>query len=205
MFPKAKNMESSFRMIRMTCAVVVVGSFGFAGYAFYAASALEARAQQKIYILSSGKVLEALASDRRDNLPAEARDHIRTFHELFFDLDPDDKVISQNLSRALYMADRSAQRVTENLTESGFYSNLISGNMSERLRIDSIHLDTMSVPFYFRLYGVETITRTTSVVTRDLVTEGYLRMVMRSDNNPHGFLIERWAILSNRDLKVEAR
>jgi hypothetical protein len=43
------------------------------------------------------------------------------------------------------------------------------------------------------------------VVTRDLVTEGWLREVNRSDNNPHGFLIERWAIIENRDLKVEQR
>jgi hypothetical protein len=37
------------------------------------------------------------------------------------------------------------------------------------------------------------------------VTEGWLRNTSRSDNNPHGFLIERWAILDNRDLKVEGR
>jgi hypothetical protein len=42
-------------------------------------------------------------------------------------------------------------------------------------------------------------------VTRDLVTEGWLRNISRSDNNPHGFLIERWNTIDNRDLKVENR
>jgi conjugative transposon TraK protein len=150
-------------------------------------------------------VLEALASERKDNVPVEARDHIRMFHDWFFSLDPDEKVINNNLSRSLYLADGSARRVYDNLKEAGYFDNVVSANISQRIFIDSIRLDTMNVPFYFRLYGEEKITRLTSIVTRELVTEGYLREVLRSDNNPHGLLIERWSILSNRDLKTEAR
>ena len=36
----------------------------------------------------------------------------------------------------------------------------------------------------------------------DKITEGFLRNVARSDNNPHGFLIERWRVLENKDLKT---
>lgn len=205
MFPKTKNIETSFRLIRLTCVVAMLGGFGFGCYAFYAASALIARSQQRVYILASGKVLEAMASDRRENLPVEARDHIRSFHELFFTMDPDEKVISGNVGRALYMADGSARRVYDNLKEAGYFDNLISANISVRVTIDSLMLDTMNMPFYFRLYGEETITRATSIVTRELLTEGYLRQVSRSDNNPHGFLIERWVILSNRDVKSVSR
>ena len=205
MLPKTRNIESSFRLIRLTCVVVIVGCLGFAGFAFYEATAAVNRAQERIYILSMGKVLEATAGDRRENVPVEARDHIRTFHWLFFTLDPDEKVIADNLGRALYLADGSADRVYKNLKESGYYAGTISGNVSQRVTVDSIRLDMRSYPFYFRLYGSETITRPTSIVTRELETEGYLREVSRSDNNPHGFLIERWVILSNRDVKTEAR
>jgi conjugative transposon TraK protein len=99
----------------------------------------------------------------------------------------------------------SAKRVYENLRESGYYSGIISANISQRLTIDSIRLELGSYPYYFRCYGQETIVRATSVVTRDMVTDGYLRDVSRSDNNSHGFLIERWTIIENRDLKVEQR
>jgi hypothetical protein len=51
----------------------------------------------------------------------------------------------------------------------------------------------------------EKLIRTTSIVTRSLITEGYLRNVERSDNNSHGFLIERGMILENKDLKIENR
>jgi len=53
--------------------------------------------------------------------------------------------------------------------------------------------------------GYAKIIRSTSIVTRDLLTEGWLRNINRSDNNPHGFLIERWNILENKDNKVEKR
>ena len=205
MFPKVRNIESSFRLIRMTCVVAVVGSFCFSGYVCYEANMSVSRAQQRVYVLSAGKVLEALASDRKENLPVEARDHVRTFHLLFFTLDPDEKVIEDNMGRALYLADATAKRAYTDLKESGYYGDVISANVSQRLQVDSIVLNTTYYPFYFRCYGVETITRKTSIVTRELVTEGYLREVSRSDNDPHGFLIERWTILSNRDLKTESR
>jgi conjugative transposon TraK protein len=200
-----RNLESSFRLIRGTCLVVIVGAFSLCGYMFFVAKEVVNRAQGRVYILANGKVLDAMASDRRENIPVEARDHVRTFHGLFFSLDPDEKVIEGNLNRALYLADGSAKRVYENLKESGYYANVISANISQRVTVDSVRLDMTNYPFYFRCYGQETIVRATSIVTRDLVTEGYLRDVSRSDNNPHGFLIERWSILENRDLRVEQR
>ena len=185
--------------------VVVIGAFGLCGYVFFAAGRTVTLAQGRIYILVNGKVLEALAGDRKDNIPAEARDHIRNFHQLFFTLDPDEKVINENLGKSLYLADGTARRVYDNMKESGYYAGVISANISQRLAIDSIRLDLTGYPYAFRCYGLETIVRTTSIVTRSLVTEGYLRNVSRSDNNPHGFLIERWTILENRDIKVEQR
>jgi len=57
-------------------------------------------------------------------------------------------------------------------------------------------------PYHFRCYATQSIIRTTSTVTRSLITEGDLRNVSRSDNNPHGFLIERWNTIENKDLKI---
>jgi conjugative transposon TraK protein len=205
MFPRTRNLESSFRLIRGTCVVVVVGAFGLCGYVFVVANQAVNCAQARVYILANGKALEAVAGDRKDNIPVEARDHIRNFHSLFFTLDPDEKVIGDNLNRALYLADGSAKRVYENLKESGYYAGVISANISQRVMPDSMVVDLSAYPYPFRYYGQETITRATSIVTRNLVTEGFLRDVLRSDNNPHGFLIERWIILENRDLKVEQR
>ena len=130
---------------------------------------------------------------------------IKTFHQYFFSLDPDEKVIQANISKALYLADGSAKKVYESLKENSYYADLISGNVSQEINVDSVAVIVSSYPFYFRCYATETITRPSTVTTRNLITEGYLRNVSRSDNNPHGFLIEKWNTIQNRDIKTLVR
>jgi conjugative transposon TraK protein len=205
MFQQLKNIDTAFRYVRGFCLLVVAGSFGLSCYAIYKTSAVMQESKQRLYILANGKILEAVAGERKENIPVEARDHIKTFHQYFFTLDPDDKVIQQNITRALYLADGSAKRTYDNFKENGYYANIISGNISQIITIDSIQVNVNRHPFYWRCYATEKIIRSTSIVTRNLITEGYLRTVSRSDNNPHGFLIERWNTIQNKDLKVETR
>ena len=205
MFTKAKNIETAFQQIRAICIISMLASFGFSGYVSYQSSKRIADAQNRIYILASGKAMEALSSDRRENIPVEARDHIKMFHFDFFTLDPDERVITTNIGRALYLADGSVKQLYDNLKETGYYAAVISGNISQEIAVDSVALNTQSYPFYFRCYSTQKIIRATSIVTRDLITEGYLREVSRSDNNPHGFLIERFNSIENKDLKIENR
>ncbi len=86
-FKSLKNIESSFKQIRMfgivflcLCAIVAVFSV-IKSYQFAEAQ------RQKIYILDEGKSLMlALSQDLSQNRPVEAREHIKRFHELFFTL-----------------------------------------------------------------------------------------------------------------------
>jgi len=205
MFPKTRNLETAFQHVRLFTMAVIAGSLLLGGFVVWQALRAIDRNQDRIYILESGKALVAMAGSRSENIPVEARDHIRTFHEAFFTLDPDEKVITAHLSKALYLADGSARRVYEGLKESGYYNGIIAGNISQEIVIDSVVLDMKGYPVPFRCYATEKIIRPTSLVTRNLITEGQLRYTSRSDNNPHGFLIERWAILDNHDLKIESR
>lgn len=205
MFKKAKNIDTAFQQVRLFCVMVITGCLGLTGYAIYQMVRAEAMANSRVYILANGKAIEALGMDRKDDIPVEARDHIKTFHHYFFSLDPDEKVIQSNIGRALYLADASVKRLYDNLRENNYYASIISGNISQQITVDSIRLDMNQYPFYFTCYGTEKIIRATSIVTRSLLTEGYLRNVTRSDNNPHGFLIERFNTLENKDITVEAR
>ena len=205
MFPKTKNLETAFQYIRLFTLIVIFGCFLMSAFVIWLSEKAVARMQDKVYVLAEGKALEAIAADRRENLPVEARDHIRNFHQDFFTLDPDEKVITANITKALYLADGSARRMYESLKENGYYSGVIAGNITERVVIDSIALEAGSYPMCFRCYATETIIRPSSLVTRSLVTEGWLRNTSRSDNNPHGFLIERWNTIDNRDVKIENR
>lgn len=205
MFRKMKNIDTAFKQVRLFSLAVIGLCLILTLFMAYKSYQLATQSHQRIFILANGKALEAYAADRKDNVPVEARDHVKMFHHYFFTLDPDDKVINSNLTKALYLADGSAKQQYDNLKENGYYTNLISGNISQEIQADSIIINTSDYPFHFRYKGVQKIIRPSTIVTRSLVTEGYLRNVSRSDNNSHGFLIERWKTLENADIKIENR
>ena len=205
MFQQLKNIDSAFKHVRSFSLLLIIACVVISSYSIYSAHDIVSKSEQKIFVLANGKALEAIASDRKDNIPVEARDHVKMFHLWFFSLDPDDKVIQTNISKALYLADGSAKRVYESLKENSYYTGIISGNVSQEIDVDSVSVDINSYPYYFRCFATQKIIRPSSVTTRSLITEGYLRNVTRSDNNPHGFLIERWTTIENKDLKTEKR
>lgn len=205
MFRQLKNIDTAFRQVRSFSIMVIIACVAISGYAVYSAHDTVSKSEQKIFVLANGKALEAIAADRKDNIPVEARDHVKMFHQWFFSLDPDDKVIQSNISKALYLADASAKKVYESLKENSYYTGIISGNVSQEINVDSVSVNTDQYPYYFRCFATQRIIRPSSITTRNLITEGSLRNVARSDNNPHGFLIERWTTIENKDLKTEKR
>jgi conjugative transposon TraK protein len=205
MFTKMKNIDTAFRYVRGFTMLIIVGCIVICCYILYKSFTTVTLMQDRVYILANGKALEAYASDRKDNVPVEAKDHVKTFHSYFFTLDPDDKVIKANVTKALYLADDSAKRIYDDLKENGYYSGIISGNISQNISIDSIQIDVNEYPYRFKCFAKQKIIRSTSIVSRSLTTQGNLRNVSRSDNNPHGFLIERWNTVENNDLSIENR
>ena len=205
MFQKAKNIDTAFGHFRAFTFTVLISATLFCCFTLHETLQKVEAAQSRVYILESGKILEAYASPRSENIPVEARDHIASFHRLFFTLDPDDKAIATSLAKALYLADGSAKKQYDALRESGYYTGIISGNISQQLLIDSIRVQTSVYPYTFHCTALQRIIRPTSIVTRRLVTQGALRSVSRSDNNPHGFLIEKWVTVENKDIGVQNR
>ncbi len=160
----------------------------------------------KIYVIANDKLVAATAIDRKEKLPVEIRDHVKTFHGLFFNLEPDEQLIKKQLTQSFYLADETAKDQYKLLNESGYYTGIVSGNISQRLNIDSVWVDMNTVPWYVKVFGKVSILRSTSVTTRSLITEAFVRDLQSiSDNNPHGFLLERWKIIENKDINVSVR
>lgn len=204
MFTKMKNIDTAFRYTRLFNLLFLAGCIILCCFMTYSMNKTLAENRGKVYVLVNGKLVEAIAMNR--DIPVEIRDHIRTFHSLFFTLSPDDKAIQAQITKALYLADGSARRIYQNMKEAGYYSNLISGNISQSIDIDSIELDMTNAPYRFRCRGRQLITRPTSILTRSIITQGYIRIgLVQSDNNNHGFLIERWEIIENQDIKTSSR
>ena len=88
-FKSLTNIESSFRRIRLMLAVFTGCCALVTGYALWSSYRFAERQREKIYVLDGGKsLMMALSQDLSQNRPAEAREHVRRFHELFFSLSP---------------------------------------------------------------------------------------------------------------------
>ncbi len=205
MFQQLKNIDSAFSHIKLFTLVTICACIALAGYAIYTSFMKTEAAMHRIYIIKDGKVLTATASLRAENISAEAKDHVTVFHHLFFTLSPEQSAITATISRALYLADHTAKEVYDDLHEKGYYNSVISGNVTQELVTDSVMIETSRYPYYFRYYGKQRIIRSSAIITRNLVTEGYLRDVDRTDNNSHGLLIEKWRTLQNDDLNFQKR
>lgn len=197
MFRQPKYIDSALRYIRGFTLWIITGCFVITGFSLYRYVQLVSADKQTIYVLADGAALAARPADRKAQLKIEARDHIKTFHRLFFSLDPDEAVINRHIAQALYLADASAKEAYDNLREQGYYARVVAGNISQRIQVDSIRLDLTETPVAFRCYATERIIRATRTRIRHLVTAGVLREVSRSDHNPHGLLIQRWHVITN--------
>ena len=172
-------------------------------YALWNSYSFAEAQRQKIYVLDGGKsLLLALSQDLSQNRPVEARDHIKRFHELFFTLSPDKDAIESNIQRALFLVDKSAFAYYKDLTEKGYYNRIISGNINQTISVDSVVCNFNHYPYQVAAYARQMIIRESNVTERSLVTRCNLINSVRSDNNPHGFIMENFEVVENRDLRV---
>lgn len=205
-FKSLTNIESAFRHLRLFSIVFLCACTVLTCYSVWRAYAFAEAQRQKIYVLDEGKSLMlALAQDLSQNRPVEAREHVRHFHELFFTLSPDKAAIESNIQRALYLADRTAFEHYRDLAEKGYYNRIISGNIHQRLVVDSVVCNFDRYPYDATTYARQSIIREKSITERSLITHGRLLNSQRSDNNPHGFILEGFRVIENRDLKTYDR
>lgn len=202
-FKSLNNIESSFKQLRLFSILFLVMCSGVMCFAVWKTYEFAEAQRQKIYVLDDGKSLMlALSQDLSQNRPVEAREHVKRFHELFFTLSPDKSAIEGNIQRALFLSDRSAFNHYRDLSEKGYYNRIISGNINQRVEIDSVVCNFNVYPYDAMTYGRQYIIREKNITERSLITSGKLQNSVRSDNNPHGFILEGFTVLENRDMRI---
>ncbi len=205
-FKSLKNIQTAFSQIRLYIIVFALLCVGITAYALYASYNFAREQREKIYVLDQGKSLMlALSQDASRNRPVEAREHVRRFHELFFSIAPDKDAIEQNMARAFALCDKSAFDYYKDLAEKGYFNSAISGNVNQRVEIDSIQCDFKVYPYAVTTYSRVFIVRPSNVTERSLITTCTLQNAVRSDNNPQGFLMEHFVVRENQDLQTYKR
>lgn len=204
-FRQLTHIETAFKSIRFFSILIVSLSLTITLLSVYFSYQAVRNADSRIYVLQGSAIGEARLSHRKEIIEVEARDHVRSFHHHFFTLSPDADAIDKSMQKAFYLADRSAKTSYDNLKENGYFSQLQAANISQSIEADSILINLGTDPLEFTYYGRQKIVRSSSLTERVLITKGRLREVPRSDHNPHGFLIEKWETISNRDIRTVPR
>lgn len=205
-FKTLRNIENSFRQIRLFAIVFAILCISVVGFAVWQSYRFAEDQRQKIYVLDNGKsLILALSQDASINRPVEAKEHVRRFHELFFTLAPEKNAIESNMKRAFNLADKSAFDYYKDLSEKGYYNRIISGNVQQRIEVDSVSCNFDIYPYSIRTYSKQFIIRSSNITKRSLVTSCYLLNSVRSDTNPQGFNIEKFAVLENKDIEIIER
>lgn len=205
-FKTLRNIESSFKQIRLFTFVFTVLCFAVVGVVVFKSYQFAEEQRQKIYVLDNGRsLMVALSQDMSINRPVEAREHVRRFHELLFTVAPDKNAIESNVKRAFDLADRSAYDYYKDLQEKGYYNRIISGNIQQRIEVDSVVADFDNYPYSVKTYARQFIIRSSNLTIRSLVTNCSLVNSVRSDSNPQGFTIEKFNVIENKDVETVER
>ncbi|MDQ1090467.1 conjugative transposon protein TraK [Siphonobacter sp. SORGH_AS_1065] len=192
-----KNLETTFQRNRSIALIVVLASVGLAMFSIWNAQTTQTASQQRIYILNNGAAVEALASTVQDNREAEAKFHLNRYHELIFNISPDQKSIEANAQKAFFLGDESVKIPFDLWQESNYYTNIINGNMIQKFQQDSIALNMRVFPYKAMVYGKITVTRPSGETIKSLVSSCDLVDINRSVNNPNGFLMKNYTVLKN--------
>ena len=198
-----KNIEKRIKINKTMAIATVIFAMVILIVGFSYSYKIVQDSRKSIYILDNGVPVLVKQTDELLNRPVECKAQVELFHRLFFTLAPDDEYINKNIDKALYLMDDSAKKERSNLTEKGWYNQIISSNATVSIQTDSINIDLNSKRFMY--YGTQMINRKTSLIIRKLITQGTFKDIPRTPNNAHGVLLENWNILDNTELSVKQK
>ena len=198
-----KNIEKRIKINKTMAIATVIFAIVIVIVGFSYSYKIVQDSRKSIYILDNGVPVLVKQTDELLNRPVEYKAQVELFHRLFFTLAPDDEYINKNIDKALYLMDDSAKKERSNLTEKGWYNQIISSNATVSIQTDSINIDLNSKRFMY--YGTQMINRKTSLIIRKLITQGTFKDIPRTPNNAHGVLLENWNILDNTELSFKQK
>ena len=198
-----KNLENKIKLVMILCILFLAGCVVISMGSIWTARTMVDDAQRKVYVLDGNVPILVNRSTMEETLDVEAKSHIEMFHHYFFTLPPEDKYIKYTMEKAMYLIDESGLAQYNALKEKGFYGKIMGTSAVFSIFCDSIRYDKEKMSFTY--YGRQRIERRTSILMRELVTEGFVKRVPRTENNPHGLLIVNWRTILNKDIEQRTK
>jgi len=146
-----------------------------------------------------GNTLVGYQIERNQNIVAEIKSQVRSFHSFLYNITPDPKEVKINIDRAKSLGDGSINAFIMQRGEE-YYKKIIAQNIEIKYQLDSVKVNAQIYPYQAVVFGKEIIQNKVGFVRRSLITKCRLSEISRTDNNPHGLLISNFEILKNERL-----
>lgn len=192
------KLNAHFRRVKLLTIIALLCLATISFVSLFLAYRSTEEFSKRIYIINKNEHFEAIAGNELTNRPVEINYHVSRFHELFFTVVPDGKEIESMMSKAFYLCDESAKKLYNDLKERGFYHDMIQGNVIQKVKIDSVLVNTKVYPYQAMCYIELTQTRATSQSIKSLLTSCILEDVPRSTRSPNGLFMRNFRVIESK-------
>lgn len=200
-----EDIQSSFRKTKLISSLALIACIVISLGAIWMAYSFAKDSNKHIYVVDQGYVLAANRQDNAIQKDLEVLNHVRRFHELMYNLAPDERAITSNVSEAAALGVKPSDEIDRARREKSFYSQLIQLPAVEEFQYDSARVDVSSYPFKVRLYGTLWYIRPTNAARYSFQSYCELINTSRSPRNPHGLSIERFIVERQEQLEITTR
>lgn len=189
------NYRSVNRSMMILALIVVIFSMGSTGYMFFEFKKAVEETKKQIYIMDyAGNIF--FGQVERMNIShrfAEYKDHVRDFYNLWYSFDQN--TYYDNTDRALWLIGEKGKDLADEYEAQKVYENVFEKNLIVTVEVLDIRLNPDTRPVSGIIEGIQTIRRGTGEVRRNLNIEFTIMDAQgRSDQNPHGAVIEQWNV-----------
>ena len=193
------TINSSFTSLKVITITAVAAVAVTALGTFFLFSQKLSELTSKIYVIEQGgAAYTALAQDAAVNKGDEIRDHVKRFHQMMFNLAPDEHMIERSVNAALEYGDKSIYNYYNDVQEKNYYKRLISSHSFQQIDITDIEINLERYPYTVKTTAFIYVERETNIQQRMFVSICTISNTVRTPNNIHGLLIGNFEVLQDK-------
>jgi type IV secretory pathway TrbF-like protein len=202
-----KNIPTSFAIAKRAlffCGIITLTvSLGSLLWAYFATLNIKNTA----YVLTKdgqAALINIIPENEIDTyrLP-EIKHHIKMFHLDFWEIDQFS--YERKIDKALYLSGDSGKKLYKTLLANGHFAKISTENLAQKIEIDSISVNDKIYPYQASIYAKLKVLRTDQKT--ESINSFYAHFVLynvsRTNENPHGLLIENYQLELTPIIKKE--
>jgi len=198
-----ENYKTGFSLIKTVMLVVIIACVSIVGFTVYITNETTSNIQRKVYVLSeTGDIYTGSQIDSRDGRKIEYYDAAKDQFTSWYTLDITS--YKTNTERALKIFGKCGQVEIDKYKRANMWEKINTENRSFRAQITADTIDMSKNPAIGVIEGIQICRQGDAEVKMKLkVSFTITDAVRRTQENPHGVIIDNWELLKFEKINEE--